>query len=130
MRRQWAGNRAIPSCSPALRWPPRSGRYTKRLILLGMHNQSANVETIPSVAYCPAGGNRGELNSTCASIPVAILNLLKLVIRFSLVRGPDLGANLRHGVVVQFRLLGDGLHHLREIGALGLGALGPFVGHL
>jgi hypothetical protein len=42
-----------------------------------MHNQSANVETIPSVAYCPAGGNRGELNSTCASIPVAILNLLK-----------------------------------------------------
>ena len=51
------------------------------------------------------------------------------MIRFSLVCGPDLGANLRHGVVVHLGLLGDGLHHLREILALALGTFGPFLGH-
>ncbi len=47
-----------------------------------------------------------------------------------LVCGPDLGANLRHVVVVHLRLLGDGLHHLREIFALAFGAFGAFVGQL
>jgi hypothetical protein len=49
---------------------------------------------------------------------------LGLRFRFgSLVRGPDLGADFRHGVVIEVGLDGDRLHHLGEIRALPLGTL-------
>jgi hypothetical protein len=53
-----------------------------------------------------------------------------LVLLLGLAVGADLEADLRHLVVVQLGLCGDGVHHGGEVIALVLGEFGALLGHL